>query len=90
MLAVKGKQQRAAAKGAGQISALIFKKTVIEKILDVVDSEEKTSMDLICQTVEKSLPKIAGKIERERERMATYVHRESERARESASKVCPS
>jgi len=61
VLVIKSKQQLSAAKGAGQLSALLFKKTLIEKILDVVDSEEATKMMILGDLIENNFGKEAAK-----------------------------
>ena len=53
VLAVKSETQLKAAKGAGQCAALLFKKGLIEKLLDVVDSEEQVKMNDIAEGMEK-------------------------------------
>jgi len=61
VISVKGKLQLSAAKGAGQISAHLFKKLLIEEILDVVDQEKSTKMMIISEKVENALQKEAEK-----------------------------
>ena len=62
VLVVKSAAQLAAAKGAGQASAKLFKDTLIEKILDAVDAETDIKMIDIGDSafLESALPKIAG------------------------------
>ena len=58
VISVKGKLQLSAAKGAGRISAHLFREVLTEEILDVVDKDMPIEMMTISEKVENALHKL--------------------------------